>query len=102
LLFYVNLNQGPPAYNSGELFDTLRVKQNQAIYKGYTDAGGNDTGCKWQIDFYRDSLRVQTLDEAYDCGFGGNVIADGVYDVESHDIPKFVIKNQGDTLYFED
>lgn len=100
LLFYANLNVGPPSYNSGELFDTLRVKQNQAIYNGNT--GDGDNGCRWQIDFYRDSLRVRTLAQANDCGFGANVVADGMYEVENRDIPKFVIKNQGDTLYFQD
>jgi len=99
LLFYINLNVGPPSYNGGELFDTLSVKQNQAIYQGSSDYG--EKGCKWQIDFESDSLRITTLDNSYDCGFGGNVIADGVYQLNSRQVPQFYIKNQGDTVYFE-
>lgn len=99
VLFYVNLNIGPPSYNSGELFDTLKVQQNKAIYN--RTSGDVDSDCRWEIDFLGDSIRIRTLNNAYSCGFGGNVRADGIYKVQNHEIPKFVIKNQGDTLYFE-
>ena len=98
-LFYINLNVGPPSYNGGELFDTVTVQQNQAIYQGPSDYG--EKGCRWQIDFESDSLRIKTLENSYDCGFGAGVIADGVYQLKNRQIPQFFVKNQGDTVYFE-
>lgn len=99
LLFAIDLSVGPPSYNMGALFDTLKVKDNRAIYAKKMDDG--DTGCKWQVDFYGDSLTIKTLDNAYDCGFGGNVFADGTYKVVNHDVPAFYTTLIGDTVYFD-
>lgn len=96
LLFAIDLSIGPPSYNMGELFDTLRLKNNQAIYKKSADG---DNGCKWQIDFYNDSLTIKTLDDAYDCGFGAGVIADGSYKLADHKVPNLYITQDGDTVY---
>lgn len=98
VLFNIDLNIGPPSYNSGQLFDTLIVKNNQAIYVNNKD--GSDNGCKWQVNFLGDSITIKTLDNAYDCGFGGNVSADGSYSVSDHQIPKYFITMEGDTTYF--
>jgi hypothetical protein len=98
LLFNIDLSVGPPSYNMGELYDTLKVKDNRAIY--FKKSDGSDKGCKWQIDFYGDSLTIKTLDNGYDCGFGNGVSADGKYTVINHDVPSFYISMEGDTLYF--
>ncbi|WP_257666873.1 hypothetical protein [Parapedobacter tibetensis] len=98
VLFNIDLNVGPPSYNSGQLFDTLTIKNNQAIY--YKKEDGSDNGCKWQIDFLGDAITIKTLDNAYDCGFGGNVFADGTYNVSDHQIPVYFITMEGDTTYF--
>jgi len=98
VLFHIDLNVGPPSYNSGQLFDTLTVKNNQAIY--VNSEGRSDGGCKWQVDFLGDSITVKTLDNAYDCGFGGHVYADGSYKVSDHRIPKYFISMDGDTTFF--
>lgn len=98
ILFHIDLNVGPPSYNSGQLFDTLTVKSNQAIY--VNNENGSDSGCKWQVNFLGDSITIKTLDNANDCGFGGNVYADGSYKVSNHQIPKYFITMEGDTTYF--
>lgn len=96
LLFAIDLSIGPPSYNMGSLFDTLKIKDHQAIYK---TSPYSDKGCKWQIYFYGDSLTIKTLDNGDDCGFGGSVIADGNYKLVSRKIPRTYVTQDGDTLY---
>jgi len=40
-LFYLSLSKGAPSYNSGELWDTMTIKDNAVIYDYYSDEYSN-------------------------------------------------------------
>ncbi|MPR34958.1 hypothetical protein [Salmonirosea aquatica] len=66
---------GGPAYNIATLEKTtLALKSNKAVYEN------DDFGkCKLLFTFGENTVRVDYLDGAYDCGFGHNASAAGSY-----------------------
>ncbi|MBK1439828.1 hypothetical protein JHJ32_07525 [Parapedobacter sp. ISTM3] len=101
-LFGMELSVGPPSYNSGSLFDTLRMdgSSRTAFYKGKNNYGGR--GCKWEVTFHGDSLTIKTLEGADECGLGNGVSADGTYRLLDRTLPTFYTNQQGDTIYRRD
>lgn len=98
VLFFLSVSVGPPSYNSGELYDRLKLDNGSGIYSAKQP--DDDKGCKWQVTIEGSTLSVKTLEDAYDCGFGANVIADGKYNRVSSDVPEYFIGGGGDTTYF--
>ena len=79
------VNKGAPSYNSGSFVDTLIYKDNKAIY---TDPQ-SDMSCKITFDFDNKGVTVkeETADFNFGCGFGHAVVADGFYKRISNEIP---------------
>lgn len=98
VLFGIDLSVGPPSYNMGALFDTLTIDksghQGQFEHRGY-----GDRGCRWQVTFHGDSLTIETLDGANECGFGNAVSAAGTYQLIDRNPPQVYTDQVGDTIY---
>jgi hypothetical protein len=78
-------NTGPPAYNSGGLFEVLRLVNDTGTYSA-SERGGP---CTITFAFSYDSIRVtQESESSMDCGFGHNVSAEGVYILKSRARPR--------------
>lgn len=81
VLLYLSVNRGGPSYNSGSLFVRLKIINESAIY--YTKEGYLENGCRLTFDFLKNSVKVQTGDENFECGFGNAVSATGYYAKDS-------------------
>jgi hypothetical protein len=77
ILFYIDISRGAPSYNMGNLYDRVKIKSNKGVY--YFKEGENDKPCSFSFVFTDNKLTIKTINDGYDCGFGGNVIVDGEY-----------------------
>ena len=84
-MIVLGIDMGAPAYNSGELIDTLTFKDNMCVYKGDND----DTTCRITFTFTKYGIKVnqKQADLNNGCGFGHGVFADGFYKKVSNKIP---------------
>lgn len=100
LLFYIDISNGAPSYNMGTLYDRIAISNNKGIFvKKFVHCIGL---CKWSIEFTSDStLTIKTLDNNYDCGFGGNVWADGNYKKLKKGIIDYFIDMHGHKYFFD-
>lgn len=85
ILMTFGVNKGAPSYNSGSFIDTLYYRDNKAIY---TDPSSDST-CKITFIFSSAGITVkeETADFNFGCGFGHGVVADGFYKKISSKIP---------------
>ena len=98
LLFGIEVSVGPPSYNMGALFDTLRV--DASGHQAHFESDGyGEKGCRWHVVFHGDSLTIKTLDGANECGFGNGVYADGTYLLVDRTPPDAYTNQVGDTIY---
>ena len=98
VLFYISISRGAPSYNSGSLYDRITIKNRiGTFYKKYEF---EEHGCKWTFVFSYDTLTIKTIDLNYGCGFGGNVIADGIYKKVKNLQQDFFIDSFGEKYYF--
>jgi hypothetical protein len=79
--------KGAPSYNSGSFVDTLSYITNKAIYTVPSDI---DPSCKITFTFSEKDVKIveETDDYNSGCGFGHAVVADGVFNKKSSDIPE--------------
>jgi hypothetical protein len=61
----------------GNLYDRVKIKSNKGIY--YFKDPENDNSCSFSFAFTNNKLTIKTVNNEYDCGFGGNVTVDGEY-----------------------
>ena len=95
ILFYVDINLGPPAYNSGTMYDRAKVVNGRSIYSS------TDGRCRWSMQFSTDRIIITTIDGADDCGFGGSLIIDGTLKPTSKVIPEYFENQEGVKTYFK-
>lgn len=90
------VNKGAPSYNSGSFVDTLIYKDNRSIY---TDPESDPT-CKIFFDFGKKGVTVkeETADYNFGCGFGHAVVADGFYRRISNKTPILTEPTTGEEL----
>jgi hypothetical protein len=77
ILFYIDISRGAPSFNMGNLYDRVKIKSNKGIY--YVKYEENDNACHFSFIFTDGKLIINTLNNGFDCGFGGNVNVDGEY-----------------------
>ena len=77
ILFFMDISRGAPSYNMGNLYGSVKIKSNKGTY--YAKYEFNEKPCSFSLFFSGNKLMIETIKDCYDCGFGGNVIADGVY-----------------------
>lgn len=54
------------------------------------------------MTFTKNSLIIRTLQEKYDCGFGGGVDADGTYKKTTNKVVDYYIDDEGRRIYFNE
>ena len=99
VLFYLDVSLGAPSYNMGSLYDRCYVSSDSGIF--YKKFDYCDGICKWKFVFSDSILTISTIDNGYDCGFGGNVWADGEYKKNSKNQPDYFEDIHGVKYYFE-
>ena len=99
ILFYINISRGAPSYNMGNLYDRVKIKSNKGIYY-YKDEEENES-CSFSFVFTNDKLTITTLNNGYNCGFGGNVIVDGEYYKVKNDKFDLFIDIHGKKYFFK-
>lgn len=99
LLFYVYVNIGAPAYNSGAIDGRITVRNGKATYRTHLDTAEND--CVLHFDFRGDTLTVaQGSYNHCDCGFGNRVFLNDTFVRTTPDIPQYFVTIANDTVYF--
>lgn len=93
VLFYIDLNRGAPSYNMGSLYGRVKITDGKGTFYAKTDL--TDQGCKWSFQFNDNSLVIKTIDDQYECGFGGLVYADGTYNRTSTKTPEYFENGEG-------
>ena len=73
LLFFIDICKGSPSYNMGNLYDRVKIKSDKGIYYS------KDYACSFSFIFTKNKLILKTINDCYDCPFGGNVSVDGEY-----------------------
>jgi len=98
VLFYIDVSRGSPSYNMGSLYDKFYVGSDKGVF--YKKFKYTDKPCKWSFVFNDSTLIIETIDDCYDCGFGGNVFADGTYKKVNFIQPDYFEDAHGRKIYF--
>jgi hypothetical protein len=77
ILFFLDISRGAPSYNMGNMYDRVKIKSGKGVY--FNKFEDYDNNCKFSFIFSNNTLVIKTIDNSMDCGFGGNVFADGKY-----------------------
>jgi hypothetical protein len=85
IVVVLGVDMGAPAYNSGELFDTLKYVNNTCVHNG----DKYDPTCRITLKFSEHGINVtqKQADLNSGCGFGHGVFADGHYEKNSEKVP---------------
>ncbi len=88
--------KGEPSYNSGSFADTLTYINRASVYT----TPDEDTTCKITFHFDKEGVTVkeETADYNWGCGFGHAVVADGRYKKTSSKIPKLTEPLTGEEI----
>ncbi len=100
VLFYIDICLGDPSYNLGSLYNRVVIKDGQGLFCSNLFSY-QDKDCKWLFTFSNDSLKIRTVENNYECGFGNGVIADGDYIRESSSIPECFENGESIKIYFK-
>ena len=98
ILFYIDLNRGAPSYNMGSLYGRVKIKNDGGTF--FTKYDYAENGCKWSLNFTKNSLIIKTIDNQYDCEFGHAVFADGTFKRKSNKIQDYFEEMEGEKVYF--
>jgi hypothetical protein len=101
VLFYIDVNRGAPSYNMGALFGRMKVINESGVFESNIFKS-SDKGCKWKILFSKKELTIMTVEEAYNCGFGNGVVADGTFKRASNKVPEYFESSEGIKTLFKD
>ena len=98
-LFFLDVCNGAPSYNQGQLLGQISLKDNVGIYNSKND--DDDFNCILKFKFSSGKLEVITETGYEDCGFGGNVYADNKYKLINKSTPNYFINAESDTIQFK-
>lgn len=99
ILFYIDVNRGAPSYNMGALYGRATIKNGNGIF--YTKSTDNAKGCKWSLIFIKDRLKISTINNLDNCGFGFAVYADGIYKRKTNKRPEYFENYEGSHIFFK-
>jgi hypothetical protein len=100
ILFYIDLNRGAPSYNMGSEYGRIKIINGKGTY--YTKESGEEIGCKWNIQFIKNTIIIKTLENQDNCGYGYGVFNDGIYYQTSKIISTYFENQEGIKIYFKD
>lgn len=98
VLFFIDVCRGAPSYNLGQHYGRIQIEKGKGIY--FSKKNFRETGCKWHFSFDGNVLGIKTIDNCYECGFGGNVIADNEYVRKEFSVPEYFIDMRGTKIHF--
>jgi hypothetical protein len=98
VLFFLDICNGAPSYNLGQLFGQMTIKDNIGTYNA--NVNGGDFNCILKFKFTSEELIITTEPGHNDCGFGNNVFADHLYKHIQKTTPRHFINAEGDTILF--
>jgi hypothetical protein len=98
MLFYIEINNGAPSYNSGRLYGRACVLNEAGLFDVKFDDA--EHGCKWNLAFSRGLLTIRSVFPNFDCGFGNAVIADGDYKRRSHKVIEYFEDGESAKTFF--
>jgi hypothetical protein len=99
ILFYLDLNAGPPSLSMGSLFGRVKIKKNTGLFE--TSLDDSKDSCKFLLKFKKDMLIIETVNSHYNCGFGHSVFADGTFKRISRKNPSYFFNSEGNKEYFK-
>jgi hypothetical protein len=99
ILFYLDLNAGPPSLSMGSLIGKVKIKKEKGLFLS-SNVGAEDS-CKFSLEFKNNKLLINTVNSQYNCGFGHRVIADGVFKRKTNKNPLYFINQEGNKEYFK-
>lgn len=76
--------RGDPSYNSGYAMATIFMADNKAVYFIQYDGA---IPCSIIFEFQESAVQVEQIGTWSDCGFGGSVYANGIYELKDHAPP---------------
>jgi hypothetical protein len=96
----LDLSKGPPSYNMGRLDTNITIRDGIGVFDMKSDDELVD--CLLQFKFSKGQVDISygPEDSRTNCGFGGNVYANGTYQQKTDTIPQFFITQEGDTINF--
>lgn len=97
-LFYLYVNKGAPAYNSGSIDGRIMLINGKGIFRKHIPYEDND--CILYFEFAGNTLSIKEDDTDCDCGFGFEVYADGTYLRTFFEIPKFYTTITNEKIFF--
>ena len=102
VLFYIDLNRGAPSYNMGSLYGRIKVINDSGIFYSESDSLGSlGKGCKFLMQFFQNKIKIETIEDYYDCGFGYGVDVDGEFIKKSNKKIDYFEDQEGKKIYFE-
>ena len=101
LLFYIFISRGAPSFNMGTLYGRVIIKDGKGVFS-YDEFEYKGQACKFAITISKDTLSIATIGKNYECGFGGNVFADGIYKKVKNLKQDFFIDPHGGKYYFKE
>jgi hypothetical protein len=93
-LFFLDINNGAPSYNAGQLFGVMKIKENIGLYES------KDRKCRLKFKFQGREIKILSDRTDEFCGFGNGVIAENTYTLRNKSNPKYFIWGP-DTIYFQ-
>ena len=98
ILFFIDICRGAPSYNLGQLYGRLKIENGKGIYFSKYDF--DEKGCKWEVTIDNNTLTIKTIYDCFECGFGGNVIADNKYIRKTLTKPEYFTDGEGTKVFF--
>lgn len=98
ILFYLDLNAGPPSLSMGSLLGRVKIKKDTGLF--LTSLDDAKDSCKFLLRFKKDALIIKTVNSQYNCGFGHRVFADGTFKRISWKNPLYFINSEANKEYF--
>ena len=100
ILFNIDLNRGAPSYNMGSEYGRIKIINGKGTY--YIKESGKEIGCKWNIQFIKNTIIIKTLENQDNCGYGYGVFTDGTFYQISKIISDYFENQEGSKIYFKD
>ena len=96
VIFYLEVNRGAPNYNSGAVKGKLFMSS-ENIYE-YNSNKFGACGLVFELDDV--FMKIKTIVNKNNCGFGFNVSADGLYKLLDNNVPEYYTNGEGSKNLF--